>query len=46
MSIDIIVILKLYLFFLFNRYYNGGIRIRYPFPNTETLYTTRLTIYY
>ena len=35
MIIDIIVILKVYL--IFNFIDNGGVRIRYPFPNTETL---------
>ena len=41
MIIDIIMILKFYL----NIYFidNGGIRIRYPCPNTITLYTTRYT---
>ena len=46
MIIDIIVILKLYLYF--NSIDNWGVRIRYPYPdmdtlcyNTDTLYTTR-----
>ena len=50
MIVDIIVILKLYL--IFNSIDNMGVHIRYPCPNTDnlcyntdTLYTTRLTIY-
>ena len=46
MIIDIIVILKVYL--IFNSIDNGGVRIRYPCTNTDTvcyntdtLYTTR-----
>ena len=35
MMIDIIVILKLYL--IFNSIDTGGVRIRYPCPNTDTL---------
>ena len=35
MIIDIIVILKFYL--IFNSIDNGGVRIRYPCPNTDTL---------
>ena len=54
MIIDIIVILKFYLIFLFNRIIpNGGVRIRYPCPitgtlcyNTDTLYITRYIILY
>ena len=50
MIIDIIVILTFYLILIHS---NGGVRIRYPCPNTDnlcyntdTLYTTRLTIYF
>ena len=35
MIIDIIVILKFYL--IFNSIDNGGVRIQYPCPNTDTL---------
>ena len=34
MIIDIVVILKLYL--IFNSIDNRGVRIRYPYPNTNT----------
>ena len=48
MIIDIIVILKCYLIFLFNRERGtpvGGIRIRYPCPNTDTLCFNTDTLY-
>ena len=43
MIIDIIVILKFYL--IFNSIDNGGVRIRYPFPNTDTLCYNTDTLY-
>ena len=48
MIIDIIVILKCYLIFLFNRERGtpvGGVRIRYPCPNTDTLCFNTDTLY-
>ena len=51
MIIDIMVILTFYL--VFYSIDNGGVRIRYPCSNmdticynTDTTYTTRLNIYY
>ena len=41
MIIDIIVILKLY----FNSIDNGGVLIRYPCPNTDTLCYNTDTLY-
>ena len=38
MVIDIIVILKFYLIFLFKN--NGGVRIRYPCPITDSVRRT------
>ena len=43
MIIDIIFILKLHLIFLFID--NGGVRIRYPCPNTYTLCYNTDTLY-
>ena len=43
MIIDIIVILKFN--FIFYSIYNGNIRIRYPYPNTDTLCYNTNTLY-
>ena len=45
MIIYIIVILTFHFIYNFNSKDSGGVRIRYPCPNTDTLYYNTDTLY-